>query len=108
MVSTTSATAAAAAAAGSPTVGDGTPMLTAANCWDSVEFDTYWEAVFAEYYNQTHDDFACLDCGWYLDVILENYNNGWAPFQAVDDILNAEPSDADMMSAFGTKWHDGL
>jgi hypothetical protein len=82
--------------------------LTAETCFDSAEFNTYWEAVSAEYYKQTHDDCACLDSGWYLEVILENYNNGWASFQAVDDIMNAEPSDAEMMSAFGTKWHDGL
>jgi len=82
--------------------------LTAADCFKCSEFDAYWEAVNAEYYNQTHDSCACLDTNWYLDVILENYNNGWSFLHAVDDIINAEPSDDEMMSAFGTKWHDGL
>ena len=26
----------------------------------------------------------------------------------IDDDYNDEPSDQDMMAAFGTKWHDGL
>ena len=50
-----------------------------------------------------------IDDGGELDFLLDCYAEGMTPQAAVQELINGwEPSDQQMMSAFGTKWHDGL
>jgi hypothetical protein len=73
MITPTAAAAVAAFAAGSPIVGDGAPLLTAANCWDSVEFKSYWDSVYAVTFQV---DYTIIpDDGWMLDMIVEGFND---------------------------------
>jgi hypothetical protein len=87
---------------------------------DTVQIDEQWEIP-----TNLDDALAAVD------VALESLgfgggdfteHNEWALDLAVEGILNQmdpetiaamiadqwEPSDDDMMAAFGTKWHDGL
>ena len=37
-----------------------------------------------------------------------NYNVLYDALEIIDSIVNYEPTDNEMMSAYGTKWHDHL
>ena len=51
--------------------------LTAADCWDSAEFNTYWDSVYAVTF--AVDDTIIPDNGWMLDMIVEGFNvEEWA------------------------------
>ena len=37
-----------------------------------------------------------------------NYNDLYDALEIIDGVVDYEPTDHEMMSAFGTKWHDHL
>ena len=37
-----------------------------------------------------------------------NYNSLYDALEIIDSVVYFEPTDDEMMSMFGTKWHDGL
>jgi len=39
--------------------------------------------------------------------VLDEYTSEWE-FNDIKEIEDYEPTDDEMMSSFGTKWHDGL
>ena len=47
---------------------------------------------------------------WYPDRELStnDLTNLEKVFELLGEIINSEPTDDEMMSSFGTKWHDGL
>jgi len=47
---------------------------------------------------------------WYPDRELStnDLSNLEKVFELLGEIINSEPTDQEMMSSFGTKWHDGL
>jgi hypothetical protein len=85
--------------------------LTPETCWNDQAFCAWWDAAHA---HQLNDDWAWQtlgtpDDGWALDALLDRFHEGMTPEAAIDEIVEGwEPSDDEMMSAFGTKWHDGL
>ena len=42
------------------------------------------------------------------DQEFTNFNELYEALDIIDSIVNYEPTDTEMQSAFGTKWHDGL
>lgn len=42
------------------------------------------------------------------DQEYTNFNELYEALDIIDSIVNYEPTDTEMQSAFGTKWHDGL
>jgi len=47
---------------------------------------------------------------WYPDRELPggSLNDLEKAYELLEQIVNYEPTDQEMMSSFGTKWHDGL
>jgi hypothetical protein len=46
---------------------------------------------------------------WATELAVQGILEGKTPDEIAETIANEwEPSDAEMMGAFGTKWHDGL
>lgn len=93
MLTPTAAAAAAAFAAGSPTVGDGIPMLTAETCWDSVEFKAYWNSVYDVTF--AVDDTIIPDDGWMLDMIVEGFNDSEWHDSVAHKLMQAFKDDCD-------------
>ena len=49
------------------------------------------------------------DNQWATELAVQGILEGKTPDEIAETIANEwEPSDAEMMGAFGTKWHDGL
>ena len=44
----------------------------------------------------------------YPDQEYTNFNELYDALDIIDSIVNYEPTDNEMMSAYGTKWHDHL
>ena len=44
----------------------------------------------------------------YPDQEYTNFNELYDALDIIDGIVNYEPTDHQMMSAYGTKWHDHL
>ena len=44
----------------------------------------------------------------YPDQEYTNFNELYEALDIIDSIVNYEPTDNEMMSSFGTKWHDHL
>lgn len=68
------------------------------------------DLVLEDRYQLGGGDF-CLsgDNEWATDDAIKGILEGKTPEQIAQGIADQwEPSDADMMAAFGTKWHDGL
>jgi hypothetical protein len=88
-----------------------TTALTAETCFDCPAFCAWWDAAY-DYIASDYEVermLGCPDYGWALQAVLDRYQEGMTPKAAVDEIVEGwEPSDDEMMSAFGTKWHDGL
>jgi hypothetical protein len=88
-----------------------TTALTAETCFDCPAFCAWWDAAH-QYQLQDWDSYCLVgtpDEGWALDALLDRYQEGMTPQAAIDEIVDGwEPSDDQMLSAFGTKWHDGL
>ena len=87
-----------------------TATLTPDTCWDDQAFCAFWDAadgfLFDSGWGST---IGSIDDGWALISLLDSFHNGTTPEAAVQEVIDGwEPSDAQMMSAFGTKWHDGL
>ncbi len=44
----------------------------------------------------------------YPDQEYTHFNDLYDALEIIDSIVNYEPTDNEMMSAYGTKWHDHL
>ena len=44
----------------------------------------------------------------FQDQEYTNFNELYDALEIIDSIVNYEPTDNEMMSAYGTKWHDHL
>ena len=89
-----------------------TATLTPDTCWDDQAFCAWWDAADVALNN----DYSAIlmigstpDDGGDLDFLLDCYHQGMTPEAAMVEFIEGwQPSDDQMMSAFGTKWHDGL
>ena len=87
-----------------------TATLTPDNCFENAAFSAWWNAAEdaheADYWASIT---FSIDDGGELDYLLYCYAEGMTPQAALKSLIDQwEPSDHQMMSAFGTKWHDGL
>jgi hypothetical protein len=85
--------------------------ITAANCFESVDFCQWWnvcsDVIVSDRYAECI--LGCADDGWALDALIDCYGEGMSPAAAVKVAVEGwGPSDSEMLSTFGTKWHDGL
>jgi len=85
-------------------------MVTTENCFESQEFNAYWDQVYQVTFNV--NDSVTPDYGWMLDKIVEGFNNDeWADSVAQSLIKGWEDDidDYDLVSSnsCGTAWHDG-